>query len=211
MIRRSKQVFWIFIFTVIASWQSNAQTVAVANLRQNTIYVGINNHLKIVVEGASCNSISVSTDNGKISKTGTCEFNYIPSRPGMAQVVVRSSKGTYNYLMRAESTPNPLAFVGSMNGGITSKKQLILIGGLQVKYPGLDIKTNLKVKHYSFQIFREQQALSGNSVNGQGFSKDMKARFDQMVRNDKVLFYSIVAEDAKGDTYIIPPVEFIIQ
>lgn len=188
-----------------------AQVVVVSNMKQNVVYLGINNPLKIAMEGTYCSNLNVRTDNGKITKTGNCEYNFIPEKKGMAQIVVRSSKKTYNYLLRVEDLPQPLAFIGGSTGGLMTKDKFLNHNHLYIRYPGLDTKTGLTISSFSYQVFRESAFLFGNSIKGPHFSREMQQQFQNLMKNDMVLFYGIVAIDDQGNFRTIPPLQLIIN
>lgn len=200
------------LFLVLAfSFQSKAQVVVVSNLKQNVVYLGINNPLKIAMEGVSCNGISVRTDNGKLIKTGSCEYEYHPERKGMAQIIVKSAKKTYNYLLRVETMPQPIAFIGGSSGGLMSKTNFTAQQGIYLRYPGFDTKTGLKISSYHFQIIREGKYLFGGSNSNPYFNKEMVQYFAHLMKNDLIIFYSIIAEDEDGNLSFVPPIQFIIN
>lgn len=201
----------LLVLVVIFCMQAKAQVVVISNLKQNVVYLGITNPLKIAMEGVSCNGISVRTDNGKLVKIGSCEYEYHPDRKGMAQIIVKSSKKTYNYLLRVESMPQPIAFIGGSSGGLMSKANFTAQQGIYLRYPGFDTKTGLKISSYQYQIIREGKFLFGGSNSNPYFSKEMVQYFSHLMRNDLIIFYSILAEDEDGNLSFVPPIQFIIN
>lgn len=206
-----RNIFLLWIVVSCLSLQAGAQVVSVSNLRQNVVYIGLDNPLRIVMEGVGCTSLRVSTDNGRIKKSGNCEYTFTPSQLGMAQIVVNGGKKTYNYLLRVEPLPQPAAFLGGRTGGLLSKSELERQRSLYVRYPGIDIKSGLKISAYSYQIFRDDKSIAGRTVKGADFGRDMQQQFANTVRNDIILFYNIVVADEKGSTQFVAPVQFIIN
>lgn len=199
------------LLCLLFSVTANAQVVSVANLRQNVVFTGIPNLLRIIMEGVPCTSLSVSVENGKITKTGACEYDLIPAQDGMVQIVVRGGKKTYNYLLRAEPLPQLQAYIGMRTGGMLSRSELTAQRGISVRLPNIDVKTGFKVATYSYQIIRNEKTIHGRRVKGPGFGRDMQEQFSQLGKNDIVIFYDIVAEDDKGNTKMVPPLQFIIN
>jgi hypothetical protein len=73
--------FFCFLFALcLAFFQSAAQQLAAETMKNNVFYIGRDNPLTIVVTGFSCKDIVVKTDNGKIERTGDCEYNAVPQR-----------------------------------------------------------------------------------------------------------------------------------
>lgn len=206
-----KIIFVLFLLAHFVTSKVQAQVVSVTNLRQNVVYLGMDNPLRIVMEGVHCTSLRVSTDNGSIQKTGSCEYSFKPSKTGMAQIVVSGGKKTYNYLLRVESLPAPAAYLGSRSGGLLAKGELERQRAIYVRYPGVDVKSGLKISTYSYVIIRDDKHIAGRSVKGPNFGRDMQQQFSNIAKSDILLFYNIVAEDDKGNTQLIAPIQFMIN
>lgn len=199
---------------VLMCWEigaSMAQVVSVTNMRQNVVITGMSNPLRILMEGTSCAALSVSTDNGKIVKTGACEYALTPARDGMTQVVVKSNRKTYNYLLRSEGLPQLQAFVGAQSGGMMTKSNFVAQRGIYVRHPGVDVKSAYKVSSYSYQIIRDDKTIQGRAVKGPAFGRDMQQQFGNVMRHDIVIFYQIVASDEQGNSIHVNPVQFLIK
>ncbi len=61
-----KYLFY-FVITVICLDQTYAQIAAIQIDNENTLWLGIDNAVTVAVEGYSCNSIFLTTDNGTIT------------------------------------------------------------------------------------------------------------------------------------------------
>lgn len=200
-----------FLLALLISIKLQAQVVSIANMRQNVVITGMSNPLRIMMEGTSCAGLTVTTDNGKIVKTGACEYALTPARDGMTQVVVKSSKKTYNYLLRSEGLPQLQAYVGTQSGGKMAKSNFVSQRGIYVRHPGVDAKSAFKVSSYSYQIIRDDKTIHGRAVKGPGFGRDMQQQFGNVARHDVVLFYQIVATDDQGNSMHVDPIEILIN
>jgi len=83
---------FISFLLVLCSFVANGQKVAISAHRMNVIYVGIPNYMTIVAEKYPCETISVSTDNGKIEKQDRCTYIYYPENIGNGTIEVYNKK-----------------------------------------------------------------------------------------------------------------------
>lgn len=80
-----------------ATMSTYAQRFLVANDSANIVFIGILNPLTVVVEGMTCDEISLKTDNGTVRRwqdsTGVCRFVHTPVYPGECRLEIYKKAG----------------------------------------------------------------------------------------------------------------------
>ena len=121
----------LLILSLLISNILYSQNFTIANLLDNTVYVGIENPLNISVANSFSKSIVLKTNNGRLIKYKDGGFNYIPDSIGVAQVDIYLK--TNNKLKRigeqkflAKEVPL-FAMVGISKGGEINKKDFVAL------------------------------------------------------------------------------------
>lgn len=119
------------ILLIIGSMSLNAQSNTVVKAGTNksmrkpvvspekirVLYVGLDNELAIMADCISGDQLSVSIDNGKITRSETGMYIANPEKPGTATVLVEVNGQKHEYLFRVKLVPDPVAKVGTSTGG----------------------------------------------------------------------------------------------
>jgi gliding motility-associated protein GldM len=117
-------VLFVGIACVNRAENSNVVT-AVAPVRMNVLYIGVDNPMSIAVSGYKSDDLTVSIDNGTITKK---DKGYIinPKEKGRAIVTV-SAKGkkVSETEFRVKLVPDPVAKLAGKKGGDISKSLLL--------------------------------------------------------------------------------------
>lgn len=205
-------IFLQFILITSASNQFHAQKTAVSNMSQNIMYLNKDNELHIIRESTPCQSLKVTTDNGKISYLGQCKYNYVPARPGLSQIVVRSKSGDYNYLVRVvEAKFSAEIYVGNCYPGIIRKNDFVNQLGIIIKENGQIPHNPYTVLSFSCMIIRENKIIKNYAMKGPKFSNELKEELNKMMAHDHIIIYNVVVEDHNNMTMYLQPAEFIIK
>ena len=195
-----------------------AQKLTFSLLRQpQTAYLGMENTMSCMVEGVSCESIILSTNNGSIKKFSACYYVYKPSTTG--DVKIRVSKNANNkfkkigeFSILVRNIPDPVAWVGGLSGGYIRKDALNAQEGIGSCLPTfLGIYVNYEVKSFVITAIRKNEQLFFKSYNNNMFSPEIHELFKTLQKDDTVLFSSISILMSDQKTVLAKPLEFIIQ
>lgn len=191
------------------------QTVSVANVRNNILYVGIDNQLDAVVENIKCGTFFLTTDNGKISGEN-CNFTILPDRVGRATIFLKkvNKKDTITIAtreFRVKAIPNPIAKIAGKNFGTISALELSAQIGIITVFENLDIDIKIPVTNYSVLILRDNTPIFTKNLTGNKLTEDLKKEFLKLEPDDQVLFYNILATRPTGTIERLEPIDLKIN
>lgn len=195
-----------------------SQSFTVAVLRPGqTAYIGIYNPISCTVERVKCQDIVLTTDNGSIEKTTCNQYIYRPVRVADGFIAInKKSKGQLvkigEFYLRTRFIPNPIAYIGGMQGDTISKKGLAIQQGIFAQSnPSLSICIDFLVKNFTLIVIRKDEVIFFRNINGNIFNDEIKKTFNELAEGDKVLFSSILVEMGDQTTAKASPIEFIIK
>ena len=185
----------LFLFISIVC---NAQFIALSLPKQNIVYYGIDNPIKIAVSNFPLSSIRVKANKGII--TGENGNYYLrPSEIGICVVIVEiikkgKIKASSNFPIRVKEISDSYAHVSGKRSGnynlMVFKAQQGVIVDLSGEY-GFDAK--VEVKSFKCIIIKDSTKQSHLfESSGAYFSKEMKEEMKQLQLNDKVIIYDII-------------------
>jgi hypothetical protein len=191
------------------------QTVAVSNIKENRLYLGIDNPLEVVVENLKCNSILIKTDNGKIEGE-SCKYRIAPAKIGRANISVYKLKGKDTTLIvtkefRVKNIPKPTAKIAGKSFGTIKKNLLAAQYGIKAELDDFDFDIHFNVSSYSVIVVSNQDSIFVRKIEGARFTKEMSEEFLKLQQNDKVYFVDIIAiwPDSHKDN--LNSIEFLIE
>jgi hypothetical protein len=193
-----------------------AQESIIANTRgAGKVYLGIDNPLNVFVEGYSCTSLSVSTDNGTLEKTG-CFYNYHPSRLGTATFTIykRQNGKTIKVNTRnlyVSRMPKPTAQVGPYESGSNVPKGgFCAQQGLAALAPNGFGDLTFKVVSFSLIIMRDSSIQLSTRIIGNYFTTKIYEACKAMQPGSVVLITNILAIGPERRDIKLEPLEYLI-
>jgi len=173
-----------------------SQEIAVSNLKQNTLWVGLENPLKIVVENIDCDSLVITSSTGVITGQN-CEYNIGIKQEGKVYISVFQKNGGDTLLLgkvefEAQQIPEPEATVYGVESGEISAQFLKSCKGLHLNIPGFEFDLTLKVLEYSVSVFREDSLMYRETVKSSKFTHEFIQKTQFLENKDEVIFSSIL-------------------
>lgn len=118
----------LFILLFFSIQLSQAQKAVVALPAMNVIYIGLDNPLKIAVEGYVSDQLAIDCENCTIVKASDYYILKV-TKPGTCKVIVSYKKKkmlkTDTLLFRVKSVPKPESMFGELESGPLSVKALL--------------------------------------------------------------------------------------
>lgn len=178
------------ICCILVCKQLLAQHVAIGLNRMNVAYAGIGNPLTIVAEHTSCENLIVTTDNGRIERTGytECGFEYYPAHAGTAIITVNATtasglkiqeRNTY----RIKNFPAPTVTVAGRTTGTISRGLLCAQIAPGAWLNGFDYQANYRIHRFMVSVL-----VAGDIIFERTTTDSLGARFDQETTK---VFYSL--------------------
>ena len=208
----------ILVLALLSNKNIYSQNFTFSVLRQLQIaYLGIENPLSCTVEGFTCKSIILTTDNGFIEKSSDCNYVYRPKKIGDTKIIISKKvnsklKKIGNFLLPVRTIPDPIANVGGLNGGLITKGALNAQGGIGAHPPGfLGFELNYEVKSFAVTAIRNKELLFYHSNNNNLFNDEIHKLLDSLQKNDVVAFSSILVLMGDNKEVLVKPLEFVIE
>ena len=194
-----------------------SQVVAVQTVRTQEVILCGHNQLIAAVEGYPPGSISLSTNNGRITKgEDPGHYNFEPQSVGRATVYVwveeeNSSKRLldsvrFNVERRAVSGS---LFAGKVGGRLSHRivvQQLGLFAPIEYTHFG-----NHPIRSFAVVVYRNDQVIFNSNIQGPRFDSTTLSFFYTLKNNDKLRFENITLMDCDGVMRQLEPIEFLIK
>lgn len=191
------------------------QNFVVSPEKVNVLYYGIHNPLKAIVENHDCSSVLIYTNNGKIGGN-ECDLYIIPDEPGFADIAVKVimesdtvSIGTANF--RIEYVPDPVAKIGTKNGGLIEKEILLGHFGITAELTDFDFDVKFRIKSFSVVILNDKNIIYEKDFDGNIFNTELKAAIKDTWPTYNIRFDELIAVGEDGTTRLLKPINFVIK
>ena len=206
-------VFLLFI-SLQSSLLFGQHHIIGSNRKARVIYVGLDNTIEFLVEDASCNKYLLSSnDIVIIPDENSCTYTVKPEKPGIVKVLVKSrdtKEIAFEAKFNAVFLPPPtFNFAGQNHGDVRkvfAKAQVGLIATLD----GFDIQVRYEIEKFMVIIMRNDEVLYCQRNNGAKFIADVKNRFQEIEKGDKLIFADVFYKGPEGISGTLSPIEFNI-
>jgi len=174
-----------------------AQQTAIANLKFNILYIGVDNPIYVAVENTPCEAVVLFTDNGTVSGKG-CRYKVMPETPGeinlsVKKIIEGDTLDVTVQKFRVTYFPLPTACIGFGLSESISRNNLIAHRGISTVFANLDVDAIARVTRFRMLLIRGDTLLASHTGKGYLFDESIKASFDQIRSGDRVYFVDIYA------------------
>ncbi len=201
-----------FVVGCINGQQADEEPVvaAIAPVKMNVLYIGVENPMKIAVSGYKSSELAVSVTNGEISGSSG---NYIvrPKRPGIAYVVVTHGGDTIQKTeFRVKLVPDPVVKIAGIKGGAIKKDLLLEQKGLVAEIEYFDFDLTFRVVEFVVSATIDGYVKDAKS-NSTMLTSEQKKIIEQLKRGNKVYFESIKLVGPDGNIRNAPSISLLID
>ncbi|MBE2288052.1 MAG: hypothetical protein IAE95_00760 [Chitinophagaceae bacterium] len=163
--------------------------------KMNVAYTFISNPIAYGVEGGSFDSVTITTDNGKIdSQDGDGVFYFIPDHPGNAnlKIWVRTINGikfTETKRLRVYPLPLPTTKLAGRHTGELEAAIMRIQIAPSAYLEGFDIEAPARLVKYNVVVIRNNQAVfvrTHEDSKGCRFDNETRTFFSTLQPGDKV-------------------------
>lgn len=174
-----------------------AQVSGVVPLANNFLYRGIENPIKVIVEGYLCDSIEVS-GSMPISRIRACEYSVIPMNESYGYIKVSVyKKGFWSNIGRHDfrilTIPDPVAKIEGSYDGRISIGVLTRARGITADLDDFIYEVDFKIKSFTALIEKRDSIIYEEDVTGELFPASLSASFREIHPLDRVIFENIIA------------------
>jgi hypothetical protein len=201
-------------FALLSCLMGTAQE-SMVSCRYRKTYLGVDNPLDIFVEGYSCSSISVTTDNGKLVKYG-CQYVYRPSQEGEVTFTIYKKQNGKTVKLRThklpvDRIPGPVVYVGGYrNGSQIPGPAFVAQAGISANVDDFDFAP-YRVDSFSLVIIHDSTIQFTSHTVGNLFDEKMRQAFSKMEPGSTVLFFDIWVSGAERKPSKTLPLEYVIK
>jgi hypothetical protein len=214
--QKMNRLLCFLLFSLYAS-PGYCQVVAIQNLKENLLYVGIDNPLKVAVENSASTTISLTTNNGQITNDGHGQFRISPNRIGLATIYVYKSvskkrKIVDSMYFQVRRWPVQATFAGRTGGEISAGAVYVQIAP-SVIVRDLEIDAKMPILKFTVVVNRQGKEVFKRSLQDPKWTRidDTTKRFFKTLQNgDKLFFTDFVCKDVDMTERNVPGLEFTI-
>ncbi len=188
----------------------NPTGVSVSADDVKVLYIGLDNHLSIGGGTVGDERISVSMENGTLSKTGAGKYIARPGRAGTATVNVTIDGKTTPFTFRVKTVPDPVAKVGNNKGGRMRVNEFKAQFGVRADLENF-VFENVRFNVVGFTIVLNGAGfpqLVYQDVNGDSFD-GIRNLIEKCKVGTTVMIDNIEA-NGPGGTRLLPPIGFTL-
>jgi len=199
------QVIKDVVYTV-----GNPTGVSVSADDVKVLYIGLDNHLSIGGGTVGDEKISVSMDNGSLSKTGAGKYVVRPGKPGTATVNVTIEGKTTPFQFRVKTVPDPVAKVGNNKGGRMRVNEFKAQFGVRADLENF-VFEGVRFNVQSFTVVLNGAGfpqLTFQDVNGDSFD-GIRNLIEKCKVGTTVVIDNIEA-NGPGGTRLLPPIAYTL-
>jgi hypothetical protein len=207
----------LFALFIHLATYSQKTSISVMWPTSTVVYVGADNNLMCIVEGVSCKSVTLSTDNGAITKESCNYYTFKPDHVADSKIIVskkigKESRKIGEFYLPVRNLPDPIATVAGLYGGSITKGSLSVQQGVGASTPPhFSINIKYSVKSYSVTIIKNKQLIFFKSYEGNLFNEEIYNAFKNLQKDDVVLFSSIIVQLPDGQQTLAKPFELKIE
>lgn len=187
-----KQIFYIAVL-LFTSHVCYGQTFAISVHKNNFLFAGIPNPIRIVVQNVPCNVLRFDVDNGKINKSeDDCEYIIQPEQTGGVTIRVFAGREEIGSgYFRVRDVPSPDAEIGGRSNGDMRKSSLQAQIGITGTLKNFDYDVRFVITHFTLIVLRNGQVVNCITNEGPYFNEEIRAIFHKLNIGDKVIFSNI--------------------
>jgi hypothetical protein len=193
------------------------QNVAIAPVKLNVLYIGIDNPLQIAASEASDDQLTVSISGGEstISRKGKGLYHVrvssVTDDCTITVLVKGKLAGTSKF--RVRHLPRPAASVGGLNSGsIITAEKVMNQSGLGIFTNDTPVELNYEVLEYTVNVMDDKGHLKTILCQGAAFSPEAKQSMKNYLKAGEILTIEhIRVKDQEGKEMKLPALLYYIK
>ncbi|KPK81595.1 MAG: hypothetical protein AMS27_15355 [Bacteroides sp. SM23_62_1] len=193
------------IFLVIACMNGKKQdttediVTAIAPVKMNVFYLGVDNPVNILVSGYDADEIRVEIDNGNITGSNG-EYIARPTRTGTAVITLYAGdKKVKESEFRVQFIDDPVTRIGESEGGNITKQELQLAGGVNAYIRDFDFDLEFKVVSFVVSATIPNSNVVREEISDSDRFSDLQIDLiNSLVKNQKLMVEQVKAVGPDG-------------
>jgi len=183
-------------------------SATISPTKMNVFYIGVPNPVSISVPGASNEQVTAAITGGggtitRAAGNGLWTVNVttptLECKVNVSAKMGATSRAMGSMTFRVKRVPNPVPYVGGVNGGQITKGVLIAAGGIIPKMDNFDFDLTFVITSFTLSMNRKGDYVS-ETTTGSRYNEKMKTMLNGVGRGQKVYFEDIKARGPDGTT-----------
>jgi hypothetical protein len=199
----------LIIISVLSFSCSSGQKFTVSADKMNELYIGVDNPISVTVENMSCEDITVTTNNGKISGSN-CRYIFSGGTIGPANIAVyKKVKGKMQVIgiwpFRVKHLPLPVFKIAHGKDKI-SKPEIANQEYVRAEFENIDLDSHFIIDSFKVCIVSSDTCKFSIKTNyGNKISEEIRDEFKKLKQNDVVVFKDIFIKQPDGTEAKLEP------
>jgi hypothetical protein len=215
---RTEYKMFFMVISLLGSMITFSQmSVAVAPMKMNVLYIGVDNPISVAASGGADEKVTVSISGGGGSVVKEGAGNYIVRVAEVTdectiQVDVDGKvAGTSKF--RVRRLPAPAATVGGYTSGSKLAADAFRAqAGLGVYLKDFPFEVKYKVLGFKFSVNDDRGGLQSADCLGSAFSSTARQYIDQYVKSESIVtIENIRVQDSGGREFKLPSLVYYIK
>ena len=190
-----------------------SQNFSLSAVKNNVLYIGVDNPLSFAIENYPANQIIVKVDKGVVEGYGR-NYSYRGTEPGTVVFTIYKKSnleeiGRINF--RAKYIPDPVPKVGISKGGIIQAVVLKNQQFIRAELENFDFNAVFEIDSFTLNVIRTDTCYFKEVINiGNKFGSAVVEALMGIKRNDIVIFKKIYVIGPDGRQRLISPLVLTI-
>lgn len=176
-------------------------------LRQNVLYIGVDNPVEIRIDGIAPDKISPTMIGGTLTadSVGSGRFiaRVVNGMKATINVSYKNEDGTMvqcgSYSYRNKRIPDPVTYINAIStDGVVLKELLPNITGVFTRMVNFDFNCAFKPVSFSMSVIEDGE-WKEYKAEGPVLTAEMKTALTKCEEEDKIIFHSVKTKGPAGD------------
>jgi len=185
--------------------ENTTPKVAMEVVKMNVFYIGVDNPLRVAVDGVPSNELILRIDGGGAITGADGNYNVVVTKPGDATISVFRKVGDQELLIstqkyRVKRIPDPAPRLGGkLRGGIITKEQLLSSKGLVALLENFDFDAVCAVVGYEITVMAKEEDPITYTIIGSSFNSYVIGWIEKHSGDGDGIFFDNIKIKCPGD------------
>jgi hypothetical protein len=191
-----------------------AQKMLIAGVKNNVLYIGVDNPLTLAAGNYKSSQIEVKVDKGTIKHEFGDSYAFTSTEPGDVMIsFIR--KADLQFLggetFRVKYLPNPTVALASSNNGTITTAALSSVKYLSATLKDFDWNVQFEIDNFTATVVNLGNCSNNDFIiKGSAFTENFSMALSALKKNDIIIFSNLHATGPDGRSVLLDPVVYTI-
>ncbi len=188
--------------------ETSAPKVALEAVRMNVFYIGVDNPVRVAVDGIPSSELILRIDGGATITGKDGNYNVVVTKPGNAIISVLRKVGDQEQLIstqqyRVKRIPDPAPLLGGkFRSGVITKEQLLSGKGVIALLENFDFDAICEVSSYELTILPKEQDPTSFNITGSNLNAAAISLIEKLIGDGDAIFFDDIKVKCPGDAAV---------